>query len=425
MASLSFASAIPNQNVNVVLEYGIQDNKVTVWGDIYGDGNILYNQTIFLILYNPLGHQMYYRELQIPPIEQYESPGFTYEVQDLDTASLKGIWEVEAYFAGTGEWTSKSSKIQFEVQENSPETTIPPETIEEDNRIPTQLIIRSQSHDVTKQNMYDVTFRIDPPIQVNISYVARTSLDIHQGYYPDPVQLPLDSNGECIKMMITDEEGSVIIRASFAGNSDYKGCISEAYYLAYYQPKDQYCIIATAAYGSPMHPDVLQMRSLRDDKVRSSFTGDNFVNVFLLWYYSWSPPVASVISRSTFLRGIFRVLLTPLVYTMRVSEKTYDLFATMPELAACVSILTSAALCGVFYITPFFLVLDRFGVGLCVSQGRILVLGFLLVLLSVVGSLVGSVFLNTLGFGSLAVLVTVSIAHTISKLINPKLYPYR
>jgi hypothetical protein len=171
-----------------------------------------------------------------------------------------------------------------------------------------------------------------------------------------------------------------------------------------------------------MHPDVLQMRSFRDNKVSSSFTGENFVNIFLLWYYSWSPPVARIISGSNLLRGIFRIILTPLVYTMRLSETMYDLFATIPELAACVSVSTAAALCGVFYIAPMFIVLNRIGVRLSLNRRSVLLLGLFMLFLSIYGSLVGSIFVNVVGFTSFAVLVTVTTGFKLSKITKQIIY---
>jgi hypothetical protein len=99
------------------------------------------------------------------------------------------------------------------------------------------------------------------------------------------------------------------------------------------------CIIVTDAFGSEMDPDVLQIRSFRDIKVMSTFTGKNFVQLFHLWYYIWSPPAAEIISGNEALRGFMRILLTPLVYTMRASEKVYDSLYWAPEIASMISIL--------------------------------------------------------------------------------------
>jgi hypothetical protein len=158
------------------------------------------------------------------------------------------------------------------------------------------------------------------------------------------------------------------------------------------------------------------MRSFRDYKVRSSFIGNNFVNVFLAWYYSWSPQIAKIISTNEVIRGIFRVLLRPLMYSMRLSEAMFDLFSFMPELASSISILTAAALCGVFYITPLFVFLNRIGLKLALLEINLHTVWLFSLVLTTLGSVFKSIIINTIGFGVLAILVTFSIGLSSSQL---------
>ena len=69
------------------------------------------------------------------------------------------------------------------------------------------------------------------------------------------------------------------------------------------------CFIATAAYGSYLHPHVQQLRHFRDEFLLTNAPGRSFVAL----YYRTSPPLADFISRHPFLRGVARLLLTPLV----------------------------------------------------------------------------------------------------------------
>ncbi|MHA2066598.1 MAG: DUF2341 domain-containing protein, partial [Candidatus Thorarchaeota archaeon] len=78
-------------------------------------------------------------------------------------------------------------------------------------------------------------------------------------------------------------------------------------------PETQFqCIIATAAYGGTMAPEVVYMRNVRDNMIGSTPIGNILVSGFNTFYYSWSPPVAQWIAGSEGLRTTFRVLLLPI-----------------------------------------------------------------------------------------------------------------
>jgi len=69
------------------------------------------------------------------------------------------------------------------------------------------------------------------------------------------------------------------------------------------------CFIATAAYGSPIAPEVERFRAVRDRYLLSFAMGRQFVAV----YYRVSPPLAVWISHSPLLRSLTRVALRPVL----------------------------------------------------------------------------------------------------------------
>jgi len=87
------------------------------------------------------------------------------------------------------------------------------------------------------------------------------------------------------------------------------------------------CFIATAAYGSYLHPDVRVLREFRDRWLIANFTLQiaefkieipNIIGrAFVKFYYTVSPPIADFIARHESLRPITRVILTPIVYTVQ------------------------------------------------------------------------------------------------------------
>jgi len=69
------------------------------------------------------------------------------------------------------------------------------------------------------------------------------------------------------------------------------------------------CFIATAAWGSYLHPKVAILREFRDHYLLSNGPGRLFVRT----YYRLSPPIADFIARHESLRSMTRWMLTPLV----------------------------------------------------------------------------------------------------------------
>ncbi len=69
------------------------------------------------------------------------------------------------------------------------------------------------------------------------------------------------------------------------------------------------CFIATAAFGSPLHPYVKLLRKFRDKHLLTNFYGRAFVEL----YYKYSPPIADIIKDSELLKAFTIIILTPVV----------------------------------------------------------------------------------------------------------------
>jgi hypothetical protein len=73
------------------------------------------------------------------------------------------------------------------------------------------------------------------------------------------------------------------------------------------------CFIATAAYGTPMAAEIDVLRKFRDDNLNPHLLGKHLVMV----YYTLSPPLANIITRSKRMKALVRANLNPLIRALK------------------------------------------------------------------------------------------------------------
>ena len=76
------------------------------------------------------------------------------------------------------------------------------------------------------------------------------------------------------------------------------------------------CLIATAAFGSEMAPQVQFLREIRDNTVMSTQSGTAFMTGFNQFYYSFSPAVADYERESPVFKEAVKVTLTPMLTSL-------------------------------------------------------------------------------------------------------------
>ena len=80
------------------------------------------------------------------------------------------------------------------------------------------------------------------------------------------------------------------------------------------------CLIATAAFGSEMAPQVQLLREIRDDTVLKTESGSAFMTKFNNFYYLFSPTIADYERENPLFKESVKLLLTPLLTSLTLLQ---------------------------------------------------------------------------------------------------------
>ena len=80
------------------------------------------------------------------------------------------------------------------------------------------------------------------------------------------------------------------------------------------------CLIATAAFGSEMAPQVQLLREIRDNTVLQTESGFAFMTGFNQFYYSFSPAIADYERENPAFKEAVKLMLTPLLTSLTLLQ---------------------------------------------------------------------------------------------------------
>jgi len=214
-------------------------------------------------------------------------------------------------------------------------------------KILTAISCTSSSSEIIEGNTVIISGSISPTVSgkaIILTYrkpdgtiITRTVTTISDGSYNDSYK--------------PDAAGSWSVTASWNGDSTHDNATSSSISFTVKSG----CLIATATYGSELSPEVQFLREFRDNTVLTTFAGSSFMVVFNGFYYSFSPDIASAISRNKALRGAMKVILYPLIGILHLSFTAFSLFSFNPELGVLIAGLIASSLISVIYVTPWVL----------------------------------------------------------------------
>ena len=80
------------------------------------------------------------------------------------------------------------------------------------------------------------------------------------------------------------------------------------------------CLIATAAFGSEMAPQIQFLREIRDNTVLQTESGASFMAGFNQFYYSFSPAIADYERENPAFKEAVKLTLTPLLTSLTLLQ---------------------------------------------------------------------------------------------------------
>ena len=114
------------------------------------------------------------------------------------------------------------------------------------------------------------------------------------------------------------------------------------------------CLIATAAFGSEMAPQVQFLREIRDNTVLQTESGSAFMTGFNQFYYSFSPAIADYERENPAFKEAVKLTLTPLLASLTLLQYA-DIDSESEMLGYGVSIILLNI--GMYFVVPAILVM--------------------------------------------------------------------
>lgn len=170
------------------------------------------------------------------------------------------------------------------------------------------------------------------------------------------------------------------------------------------------CLIATAAFGSELTPQVQFLRNFRDYNILSTDAGSSFMAAFNGAYYSFSPQVADYEREQPWLQQTVKAAIYPLLGILGVSEKAYS--AIPGEFGALLAGLAASSMIGAVYFSPLALSVKK------VRQGnfnhKVVLVIMTVATVAVVGAMISSNSTALMISTSIFVVTTIASASIMS-----------
>ena len=165
-------------------------------------------------------------------------------------------------------------------------------------------------------------------IQEHIDYKITVSKDGKAIFGPIPlthtsvgsVKIPVEFVDEGVYSVEFEIQG-ILFQPIPSEKVSFNVAVGESYAQSTSPVKDKNgggCLIATAAFGSELSPQIQQLRELRDNTILNTKSGMTFMTTFNQFYYSFSPTVADFEREHPIFKEVVKITLTPMLTSLSI-----------------------------------------------------------------------------------------------------------
>ena len=159
-----------------------------------------------------------------------------------------------------------------------------------------------------------------------------------------------------------EEEGEIVtetktVEASSEPDSSVCGTgtvMKDGKCVAVETPSGGGCLIATAAFGSELAPQVQMLREIRDNTLLHTQSGTSFMSAFNSFYYTFSPTVANWERQNPIFKEMVKATITPLITTLSILNYL-DIDSEAEMLVYGISIILMNI--GIYFVAPVFVIM--------------------------------------------------------------------
>ena len=145
--------------------------------------------------------------------------------------------------------------------------------------------------------------------QTTFKYGGSSGAPVVEEEVPEPTQTEVvDEEPEVDEEPVMESSQPVCGSGTVLKNNV---CVAE-------QQKGGGCLIATAAFGSEMAPQVQFLREIRDNTVLQTQSGSTFMTGFNQFYYSFSPAVADYERENPAFKETVKIAITPMLTSLAI-----------------------------------------------------------------------------------------------------------